>query len=698
MSANSKENKFVENRTENGGGGKPKPFHKSGSLCKGPTLIITGYPRTVKRAAFQKFLASFGKVHKCYFYRDYTTIQYATENTYKTLLQSPLRYENNFLKIKIASPSEIPKNKNENDLTKNLNNGMNIIDPLQLVNKLTECKTADEQLMYFMKELQLPYQEIKTNYSALCQHLELALNTSLFKGCRAMPFGSTVTGLAFKWSDLDVFIQISNISNNLTNATTLAAMYVNESRKPLQRRSDLFTKIITITKAKTPIVKCIHKPTGINCDINFKNMLGVCNSSLVNFLLNSDVRLRPMMMVIKYWAKINDITGPGKISNYALVMLLIFYLQQNPKPILPNISMLQHPSFDKIIEGWNAGYNHNFYFHTINEDSIPYLLHGFYEFYSTYEFSMKVISPFTATSISKAMFHDTEKLENIFWRYKAIILKDGVNKLHVDSCMCIQDPFEHNHNLTKCVNNTTIKHLQTCCTASALICRKAIDSQSIISLLPQLFKETPLTTNLPTQTSNYEITILPGSLIEQNTACSSNLINSEEHQRKIWYERVNEILMLILKKVMKFDISLTKCEQISKAQRTGQSTDVHDDIVESFKISCTGYYVLHSGRKKISKKIDKTTPSLKHEIAISEYILEKYYKTPIIDKKPILELDIEFMARRKPTRIVLEVINRQEKLKNYFIPCAQYLQRWLPSWMEKHLQENTEDIFTPTTS
>lgn len=50
-----------------------------------------------------------------------------------------------------------------------------------------------------------------SKYALVCEHLEATLSVS-FPGCKAHPFGSAVTGLAFKGSDLDVFMDLSKFT------------------------------------------------------------------------------------------------------------------------------------------------------------------------------------------------------------------------------------------------------------------------------------------------------------------------------------------------------------------------------------------------------------------------------------------------------------------------------------------------------
>ena len=45
-----------------------------------------------------------------------------------------------------------------------------------------------------------------------------------------------------------------------------------------------------ILAARVPILKFIHKPTGIHCDISFKNLASVRNTKYIRFCLEMDRR------------------------------------------------------------------------------------------------------------------------------------------------------------------------------------------------------------------------------------------------------------------------------------------------------------------------------------------------------------------------------------------------------------------------
>lgn len=541
-------------------------------------------------------MSNFGNTRNFNFCTNFAEVQYHTNDNLKAVLHTRQNFHGCPLSIKINTRKQLKRKQDDRDQSVPL---MERIIPQQLpdnktlLDRLKEFTVPDKQLDYLLNVLQVPPIEIQYKYALLCQHLEHILSTNqVFFGCRAMQFGSTVTGLAFKGSDLDVFILIAqkNGKHGSPLKTPLSVHYVKQARKPLYTRPDLFTKVIGITGAKTPILKCLHKPTGISCDINFKNMLGVANSQLVNFLLHKDNRLRPMMMILKYWAKINDITGPGKLNNYTLVMMTIFFWQQLQKPILPPIYMLQETEYDGwIIDGWNAGYNHNFDFVNDNYATIPELLREFFEFYSTYEFALKVISPFLGTALSRSGFTDVPQLNQLYWRYKDLIRNNGQG-LNIDTCMCIQDAIEHNHNLTKSISLSTLQHFQNCCTLGMKICDDVLKNDQRIQLLPRLLSETKPISAVPiVMNDESELVILATSIFKfKNTR--QNETNDEVRetlQREMWYKRIIELIVLILEKILKLNITLEKLtnspENIKPEELTNLATDIQTQELSHLK-------------------------------------------------------------------------------------------------------------------
>lgn len=261
-----------------------------------------------------------------------------------------------------------------------------------------------------------------------------------------MPFGSITTGLGIKSSDADCFVHVPPASG---------PGCITKAKRVLQAYPQLFTEILTIPRANTPLIKFFHVPTSTNCDLSFKTPLGHQNSKLIAFLLQSDPRLIPMAVAIKYWARVHGLSGTGKLSNYALTMMIIFYLQQPPMPILPSVEWLQRDRVnDVIVDFWNTGFipHRALLPPTSNNLSISELLGGFFEYYSMFNFDELVICPFMGFPLKKDLFKDLNRLPPPFERYKLNVVRNLVMPMRFLTPWCVQDPFEQSHNVASAVS------------------------------------------------------------------------------------------------------------------------------------------------------------------------------------------------------------------------------------------------------
>lgn len=271
-----------------------------------------------------------------------------------------------------------------------------------------EGTTFDNQLIMFLNAIQLNDIEIETKYESVCTQLDEIFKV-IFPKCKTYRFGSSQTGLGFKECDLDIYMDIGmNIiyiytiylilfyfiiilyiifiqgepinesKNTSTDSWTMNKIF-KSVKKIMYRMNDVFSNIIGIPKAKTPIIKFYYNRTNVSCDISFKNILGIYKSYLIKYCLSLDNRLKPLMMIIKYWARHFKISNGQKISNYALVLLIIFYLQQPSVNIIPPLMVLQNTCQPQIINGWQANFDENTVLPPItNKNSVPQLLHGFF--------------------------------------------------------------------------------------------------------------------------------------------------------------------------------------------------------------------------------------------------------------------------------------------------------------------------------
>lgn len=79
-------------------------------------------------------------------------------------------------------------------------------------------------------------------------------------------------------------------------------------------------------------VKFLDPVTGMECDINVNDQLGLINSRMLKIYCDMSPVLRPMLFAVKAWAKplgLNNPSGmgPRTFSSYALALMTIGFLQ-----------------------------------------------------------------------------------------------------------------------------------------------------------------------------------------------------------------------------------------------------------------------------------------------------------------------------------------------------------------------------------
>ncbi|XP_047028504.1 poly(A) RNA polymerase cid11-like [Helicoverpa zea] len=299
----------------------------------------------------------------------------------------------------------------------------------------------DSQVQEVLRYVRLTADRVY-NLKHLFDDIEEALR-HLAPGCQIMPFGSVVTGLGIKTSDADVYVALPEGHHPTVN-------HVVQARNMLHRYHRKFTQLFAITKAKVPIVKFFHIPTQFHCDVNFKSPAGVYNSKLVAFLLHMDERALPLAILIKYWSKVHTFTGTNLLGNYALTMMVIFYLQL--MNILPSVCDLQRHMPPYYVDGWNTAFDDTMQSTTRNTDSLYELMGGFFKCYSVFNFKDDIISPFFGRVISKRCMDNFDFPEE-FSLYKDHVARDVRKKFKTTSKICIQDPFEHSRNCSVAVSD-----------------------------------------------------------------------------------------------------------------------------------------------------------------------------------------------------------------------------------------------------
>ena len=114
----------------------------------------------------------------------------------------------------------------------------------------------DLQLVELTSLLNLDQEEVENRVN-ICRNMQRTFSNH-FPSCVVYPFGSSLNGLGFPGSDLDIYMDLP--------------VNLNEKQKVLRARRILSTipqcsRLQPIVNARVPIIKFIHGPSGIHCDI-----------------------------------------------------------------------------------------------------------------------------------------------------------------------------------------------------------------------------------------------------------------------------------------------------------------------------------------------------------------------------------------------------------------------------------------------
>ncbi|XP_073009312.1 protein HESO1 isoform X2 [Typha latifolia] len=156
-----------------------------------------------------------------------------------------------------------------------------------------------------------------------------------FRGAAVKPFGSYVSELYSKWGDLDISINLPSTLQSSPNKR-LKQNVLRELMKYLRKRGVAYG-IQFIPKARVPLLIYKSVVYDISCDISINNHLGRIKSKILHWITELDERFGDMVLLIKEWAKAQEINNPksGTLNSYSLCLLVIFHFQTCVPAILP---------------------------------------------------------------------------------------------------------------------------------------------------------------------------------------------------------------------------------------------------------------------------------------------------------------------------------------------------------------------------
>lgn len=257
-------------------------------------------------------------------------------------------------------------------------------------------------------------------------------------------FGSTLTELDFIGSDLDYHVQLQVPPSNNESVIKILNQVAHLSRT----RSYDFRVIYMIQHARIPIIRLLHLQTKTTCDVNFTSKFGYFNSCFIGHLLSYDFRIKELAVILKLWSKSYKIADKMILSNYCLVMLLIFYLQNLDVPMLDTIKNNQASRSPMIIDPklrWNVFFSDKINRSHENNQTTRELLIGFFEFYHKLNFGNYIVSMYNGDLIPRNLFDGHPDFET----YRQVVAQCELLPLKFDNpqMLIVQDGFEQNLNV-----------------------------------------------------------------------------------------------------------------------------------------------------------------------------------------------------------------------------------------------------------
>lgn len=183
--------------------------------------------------------------------------------------------------------------------------GPDRLDPDPAKAKKELGKEQEEKLSKKIQDLYhrlLPTPESETRRQRLVEKLEKILRGRWPKSAiKVNVFGSTGNNLGT--SDSDVDICITTDSKEMSRVCSIAELLAKHGME----------RIVCVSSAKVPIVKVWDPELQVACDLNVNNPIALENTALIRQYVSLDPRVRPLAMIIKYWAKRRILNDAGML-------------------------------------------------------------------------------------------------------------------------------------------------------------------------------------------------------------------------------------------------------------------------------------------------------------------------------------------------------------------------------------------------
>lgn len=219
-------------------------------------------------------------------------------------------------------------------------------------------------------------------------------------------------------------------------------------------------RVQTVPSARRPVVKFCHRPSGLHGDVSLSNRLALHNSRFLSLCSELDGRVRPLVYTLRCWAQGRGLSGSGPLlNNYALTLLVIYFLQTRDPPVLPTVAQLTQKAGEGEqveVDGWDCSFPRDAsrLEPSTNKEPLSSLLAQFFSCVSCWDLRGSLLSLREGQALPVA-----GGLPSNLW--------EGLRL----GPMNLQDPFDLSHNVAANVTSRVAGRLQNCCRAAANYCR-----------------------------------------------------------------------------------------------------------------------------------------------------------------------------------------------------------------------------------
>ena len=220
-------------------------------------------------------------------------------------------------------------------------------------------------------------------------------NANLSSTTKVQAYGSIMNNFLIDDGDIDICI----VPTSLT--IEQFSIHLKELKNEITNTARIGLYVLSHISPRYSLLKIQDIETNLIIDITVHTMLPLHNTKLIRLYSLYDQRFHIMGIYIKHWAKRNKINGATEkyLSSYALLLMLIHFLQEEIKPsVLPILQKVENTTINYEYSHSDAIINCNVYFeedmekvktymniinnNETNKDSVTELLIKFFEFYA----------------------------------------------------------------------------------------------------------------------------------------------------------------------------------------------------------------------------------------------------------------------------------------------------------------------------